>query len=97
MVKRVIREAVTSGDPGMGRAVAIAYAREGADVAVNYFPNEEPDAQEDIELFKAKGRIGLAIPGDLRGESFCQELVDLTRESLGGLDITVNNAGRQQS
>ena len=61
---------VTGGDSGMGRAAAIAYAREGADVAINYFPTEEPDAQEVIALIKAEGRIGLAIPGDLRDEAF---------------------------
>jgi hypothetical protein len=55
---------ITGGDSGMGRAAAIAYAREGADVAINYFPAEEPDAQEVIALIKAEGRIGLAIPGD---------------------------------
>ena len=81
----------------MGRAAAIAYAREGADVAINYFPSEEPDAQEVIGLIKAEGRIGLAIPGDLRDEKFCQELVARAREGLGGLDIIVNNAARQQS
>ena len=88
---------ITGGDSGMGRAAAIAYAREGADVAINYFPSEEPDAQEVIGLIKAKGRIGLAIPGDLRDEKFCQELVARAREGLGGLDIIVNNAARQQS
>jgi hypothetical protein len=60
---------ITGGDSGMGRAAAIAYAREGADVAINYFPTEEPDAKEVIELIKAEGRIGLAIPGDLRDEN----------------------------
>jgi NAD(P)-dependent dehydrogenase (short-subunit alcohol dehydrogenase family) len=88
---------ITGGDSGMGRAAAIAYAREGADVAINYFPNEEPDAQEVIALIKAEGRIGLAIPGDLRDEAFCQRLVDEAVKGLGGLDIVVNNAGRQQS
>jgi NAD(P)-dependent dehydrogenase (short-subunit alcohol dehydrogenase family) len=88
---------ITGGDSGMGRAAAIAYAREGADVAINYFPNEEPDAQEVIALIKAEGRIGLGIPGDLRDEKFCQELVARAREGLGGLDIIVNNAARQQS
>ena len=88
---------ITGGDSGMGRAAAIAYAREGADVAINYFPSEEPDAQEVIGLIKAEGRIGLAIPGDLRDEKFCQELVAHAREGLGGLDIIVNNAARQQS
>jgi NAD(P)-dependent dehydrogenase (short-subunit alcohol dehydrogenase family) len=88
---------ITGGDSGMGRAAAIAYAREGADVAINYFPTEEPDAQEVIALIKKEGRIGLPIPGDLRDESFCQQLVQQTVKGLGGLDIVVNNAGRQQS
>jgi NAD(P)-dependent dehydrogenase (short-subunit alcohol dehydrogenase family) len=88
---------ITGGDSGMGRAAAIAYAREGADVAINYFPSEEPDAQEVIALIKAEGRIGLAIPGDIREEVFCQQLVARAVQELGGLDILVNNAGRQQS
>jgi NAD(P)-dependent dehydrogenase (short-subunit alcohol dehydrogenase family) len=88
---------ITGGDSGMGRAAAIAYAREGCDVAINYLPAEEPDAQEVIALIKAEGRIGLAIPGDLRDEKFCQELVARAAEGLGGLDIVVNNAGRQQA
>src|SRR5580765_3161684 len=66
---------ITGGDSGMGRAAAIAYSREGADVAINYFPTEEPDAQEVIALIKAEGRIGLAISGDLIDEKFCQDLV----------------------
>jgi NAD(P)-dependent dehydrogenase (short-subunit alcohol dehydrogenase family) len=88
---------ITGGDSGMGRAAAIAYAREGADVAINYFPSEEPDAQEVIDLIKAEGRVGLAIPGDLRDEKFCQQLVARAYEGLGGLDIIVNNAARQQA
>ena len=88
---------ITGGDSGMGRAAAIAYAREGADVAINYYPTEEPDAKEVIELIKAEGRKAIAIPGDLRDESFCQKLVAEAVRQLGGLDILVNNAGRQQS
>ena len=88
---------ITGGDSGMGRAAAIAYAREGADVAINYFPTEEPDAKEVIELIEAEQRTGLAIPGDLRDEKFCQELVERAVMGLGGLDIVVCNAGRQQS
>lgn len=88
---------ITGGDSGMGRAAAIAYAREGADVAINYFPTEEPDAQEVIALIKAEGRTGLAVPGDLHDEKFCQELVQRAVEGLGGLDIVVSNAGRQQA
>jgi NAD(P)-dependent dehydrogenase (short-subunit alcohol dehydrogenase family) len=88
---------ITGGDSGMGRAAAIAFAREGADVAINYFPSEEPDAQQVIELIKAEERKGLAIPGDLRSEQFCQELVRKAVEGLGGLDIVVSNAARQQA
>ena len=88
---------ITGGDSGMGRAAAIAYAREGADVAINYFPTEEEDAQEVIALIEKEGRIALAIPGDLRNEAFCTGLVDQAVRGLGGLDILVSNAGRQQA
>ena len=91
------RALITGGDSGMGRAAAIAYAREGADVAINYLPDEEPDAKQVIELIKAEGRVAVAIPGDLRSEAFCQEMVAKAVAGLGGLDILVNNAGRQQS
>ncbi len=87
----------TGGDSGMGRAAAIAYAREGADVAINYFPSEEPDAREVIQLIQAAGRTGVPLPGDLRDEAFCQQLVKDAVQKLGGLDIIVCNAGRQQS
>ncbi len=88
---------ITGGDSGMGRAAAIAYAREGADVAINYYPSEEPDAREVIELIQTAGRKGVAIPGDLRDENFCKQLVSGAVAGLGGLDIVVCNAGRQQS
>src|ERR1700761_1372757 len=88
---------ITGGDSGMGRAAAIAYAREGADVAINYYPTEELDAQEVIALIKKEGRKGIAIPGDLRNEAFCKELVQKAVSALGGLDIVVSNAGRQQA
>jgi len=88
---------ITGGDSGMGRAAAIAYAREGADVAINYLPAEEPDAREVVELIKKAGRKAVAIPGDLRNESFCKKLVEEAIKELGGLDILVNNAGRQQT
>ncbi len=88
---------ITGGNSGMGRAAAIAYAREGADVAINYLPAEEPDAQEVIALIKAESRIGLAIPGDIRDEDFCKKLVAQAVDGLCGLDIVVCNAGRQQS
>jgi len=87
---------ITGGDSGIGRAVAIAYAREGADVAINYLPEEESDAAEVIKLIEAEGRKAIAIPGDIRSEAFCQSLVKEAVEKLGGLDILVNNAGRQQ-
>jgi len=88
---------ITGGDSGMGRAAAIAFAREGADVAINYFPTEEPDAREVIALIKAAGRVGLPLPGDLRDETFCERLVSDAIRGLGGLDIIVSNAGRQQT
>lgn len=88
---------ITGGDSGMGRAAAIAYAREGADVAINYFPAEEKDAKQVIKLIEEAGQRGIAIPGDLRSEAFCKELVAKAIDRLGGLDILVNNAGRQQS
>src|SRR3978361_694436 len=81
----------------MGRAAAIAFAREGADVAINYFPTEEPDAQEVIALIRAEGRTAVAIPGDLREEAFCKRLVEDAVKGLGRLDILVNNAARQQT
>src|SRR5436190_5646870 len=65
---------ITGGDSGMGRAAAIAYAREGADVAINYLPAEEEDAKEVIALIKAEGRKGISLPGDLRDELFCKKL-----------------------
>lgn len=88
---------ITGGDSGMGRAAAIAYAREGADVAINYYPDEEPDAQEVLKLITDAGRKGILLPGDLREEAFCQKLVADAIKGLGGLDILVSNAGRQQA
>lgn len=74
---------ITCGDSGIGRAVAIAYAREGANVATNYLPEEEEDAVEVIELIKAEGRIAVALPGDVRDETFCQNLVEEAIAKLG--------------
>jgi NAD(P)-dependent dehydrogenase (short-subunit alcohol dehydrogenase family) len=79
----------------MGRAAAIAYAREGADVAIVYYPTEEADAQEVLDIVRKAGRKCVTIPGDLREESFCKTLVQRAIEGLGGLDILVSNAARQ--
>ena len=87
---------ITGGDSGMGRAAAIAYAREGADVAINYLADEEPDAREVIDLIEKAGRKAVAIPGDIRDEQTCTRIVAEAVEKLGGVDILVNNASRQQ-
>ncbi|MGG8471084.1 MULTISPECIES: SDR family oxidoreductase [Rahnella] len=87
---------ITGGDSGIGRAVAIAFAREGAQVAINYLPDEEPDAKEVVELLAGEGLKVVTLPGDIRDEKFCQQLVNDAAEKLGGLDLLVNNAGRQQ-
>ena len=86
---------VTGGDSGIGRAAAIAFAREGADVAINYLPAEEPDAKEVVELIRKAGRKAVAIPGDIKDEAFCRQMVERAVKEMGGLDILVNNAGRQ--
>ncbi|HXP65959.1 MAG TPA: SDR family oxidoreductase [Steroidobacteraceae bacterium] len=88
---------ITGGDSGMGRAAAIAFAREGADVAINYLPAEQGDADEVIALIREAGRNALAIPGDIRKEAFCKAMVARSVRGLGGLDILVSNAGRQQA
>ncbi|MFI5411272.1 SDR family oxidoreductase [Kaistia sp. UC242_56] len=87
---------ITGGDSGIGRAAAIAYAREGADVAIGYLPSEEADAKEVIALIQAEGRKALAVPGDVKDEGFCQEMVESVVDAFGGLDILVINAARQQ-
>ncbi|MGB3186724.1 MAG: SDR family oxidoreductase [Ornithinimicrobium sp.] len=86
---------VTGGDSGIGAAVAIAFAREGADVAINYLPAEEEDAERIVGLVLAEGRLGVGIPGDITDSTFCADLVDGAVERLGGLDILVNNAAKQ--
>jgi NAD(P)-dependent dehydrogenase (short-subunit alcohol dehydrogenase family) len=88
---------VTGGDSGIGRAAAIAFAREGADVALSYLPQEEADAREVIDLIEAEGRKALALPGDIQDEAFCRSLVERAVKGLGGLDILVNNAGHQKT
>lgn len=88
---------ITGGDSGIGRVAAIAYAREGADVAINYLPAEEEDAREVLELIKKEGRKAIAIPGDIRSETFCKQLISQAVQQLGGLDILINNAGHQKA
>jgi len=88
---------VTGGDSGIGRAAAIAFAREGADVAISYLASETTDAQEVIQLIEAEGRQALALPGDITNEAWCRELVAKTVAQFGGLDILVINAGHQQN
>jgi NAD(P)-dependent dehydrogenase (short-subunit alcohol dehydrogenase family) len=89
------RALITGADSGIGRAVAIAFAREGADVALNYLQSEEADAREVIRLVEEAGRKALPLPGDISEEAFCTRLVDDSIAGLGGLDILVNVAGKQ--
>jgi len=91
------RALITGGDSGMGRAAAIAFAREGADVAINYLAAEQPDADEVLTLIRQAGRKAEGIPGDIRDENFCAQLVERSVQALGGIDILVSNAGRQQA
>ncbi|MDV5353753.1 SDR family oxidoreductase [Kosakonia sp. SMBL-WEM22] len=86
---------VTGGDSGIGRAAAIAYAREGADVAINYLPAEEEDAQQVKEQIEAAGRKAVLIPGDLSDEAFARSLPHKAKEQLGGLDVLTLVAGTQ--
>jgi NAD(P)-dependent dehydrogenase (short-subunit alcohol dehydrogenase family) len=88
---------VTGGDSGIGRATAIAFAREGADVVLNYLPEEEEDAKEVIELVKKTGQKVSAFPADISQEKNCKELIKFTIKELGGLDILANIAGKQIS
>ena len=87
---------ITGGDSGIGRAVAVLFAREGADVAIVYLPEEESDAQTTRAAIEAEGRRALLIPGDVRQSQFCGEAVDRTVKAFGRLDIVVNNAAYQQ-
>ena len=88
---------ITGGDSGIGRAVALAFAREGADVAIGYLAEEDEDAQETARLVRAAGRRVVLVPGDLTEEDACQVLVDTTVAELGGLDVLVNNAAYQMA
>lgn len=87
---------VTGGDSGIGRAVAVLYAREGADVALVFLPEENRDAQETASAVQAEGRRCLLIPGDVKDPRFCRQAVEQTVEEFGRLDILVNNAAFQQ-
>lgn len=89
------RALITGGDSGIGRAVAIAFAREGADVAISYLPAEQSDAEAVQEVIEAAGRKAVLLPGDLTDEAFARDLPGRAAEALGGLDILVNNAGKQ--
>jgi NAD(P)-dependent dehydrogenase (short-subunit alcohol dehydrogenase family) len=91
------RAVITGGDSGIGRAVAIAFAREGADVLISYLPEEEDDAQETAELVRKAGRTAVTAPGDIREESHCQRIIERAVSELGGVDILVNNAAHQMA
>ncbi len=88
---------ITGGDSGIGRAAAIAYAREGADVAISYHPSEESDAQDVARYIRDAKQKAVLLPGDIRDEAFCKKLVADAVQQLGGLDIVVSNAGRQKA
>jgi len=88
-----MRALITGGDSGIGRAVAIAFAREGADIAINYLPEEQSDADDTIDWVRQAGRIGVPVPGDLVERVVCEQVVADAVNGLGGLDILVNNAG----
>ncbi len=91
------RALITGGDSGIGRAVALAFAREGADVVLAYLPEEEEDGQTTARLVQDAGRRAVTAPGDVRDESFCTSLVQRTVDELGGIDVLVNNAAYQMS
>jgi NAD(P)-dependent dehydrogenase (short-subunit alcohol dehydrogenase family) len=86
---------ITGGDSGIGRAVAIAYAREGADVLISYLPEEEDDAQDTVRLIEKAGRKAVTVPGDIRDQAQCRAIIDRALAELGGVDILVNNAAYQ--
>jgi NAD(P)-dependent dehydrogenase (short-subunit alcohol dehydrogenase family) len=88
---------ITGGDSGIGRAVALAFAREGADIAISYLAEEQPDADETARVVRDAGRTALELPGDLQDEGYCRTLVDRAAQELGGVDILVNNAAFQMA
>lgn len=91
------RAIITGGDSGIGRAVAIAFAREGADVLLSYLPEEESDGQETAGWVREAGRTAVTVPGDVRDEAYCQHLVERAIADFGGVDLLVNNAAYQMS
>jgi NAD(P)-dependent dehydrogenase (short-subunit alcohol dehydrogenase family) len=91
------RAIITGGDSGIGRAVALAFAREGADVLISYLPEEEDDAAETVRLVEAAGRKAVRCPGDIRDEDQCQKVIDTAVAELGGIDVLVNNAAYQMA
>jgi len=88
---------VTGGDSGIGRAVSLAFAREGADVAIGYLPAEEADADETVRWITKAGRRALKLPGDIRDERHCTEMIERVFDEFGTLDILVNNAAMQRT
>jgi NAD(P)-dependent dehydrogenase (short-subunit alcohol dehydrogenase family) len=88
---------ITGGDSGIGRAVALAFAREGADVLISYLPEEEQDAQETVRVVEAAGRKAVTAPGDVREEAMCGQIIERAVSELGGIDILVNNAAYQMA
>jgi hypothetical protein len=91
------RAVITGGDSGIGRAVAIAFAREGADVLISYLPEEEEDAATTAQLIEKAGRRAVTAPGDIRDEQHCTAIVQRAVDELGGVDILVNNAAYQMA
>jgi NAD(P)-dependent dehydrogenase (short-subunit alcohol dehydrogenase family) len=91
------RALITGGDSGIGRAVALAFAREGADVAISHLPEEQEDADETLRLIEDAERTGVSLPGDVTEEAYCRDIVERTVAELGGIDILVNNAAYQMA
>ncbi|HTF39313.1 MAG TPA: SDR family NAD(P)-dependent oxidoreductase, partial [Propionibacteriaceae bacterium] len=91
------RAVITGADSGIGRAVALAFAREGADVVLSYLEAEEVDADATVSLVEAEGRRAIRCPGDIRSEETCQKIIDTAVEQLGGIDVLVNNAAYQMA
>src|ERR671917_240416 len=91
------RAVITGGDSGIGRAVALAFAREGADVVISYLESEEEDADETVRWVEEAGRKAVRCPGDIRDEATCQKIIDTAVEQLGGIDVLVNNAAYQMA